>query len=58
MLILFLLNSNNSLALIFVTSTSSIFTMPAVGSINLEIHLTSVDFPLPDNPITTNVSPF
>ena len=58
MLILFLLKSNNSLPLIFVTSTSSILTVPEVGSINLEIHLTKVDFPLPDKPITTNVSPF
>ena len=58
MLILFLLNSNKSFELILVTSTSSIFTVPDVGSINLEMHLTNVDFPLPDRPITTNVSPF
>ena len=30
---------------------------PSVGSINLVKHLTNVDFPLPDNPITTKVSP-
>ena len=39
-------------------SISSIITDPDVGSINLVKHLTKVDFPLPDNPITTNVSPF
>ena len=37
---------------------SSIITVPDVGSISLDIHLTKVDFPLPDNPITTKVSPF
>ena len=37
---------------------SSILTSPAVGSINLDKHLTSGDFPLPERPITTNVSPF
>ena len=58
MLILFLLNSNKSFELILVTSTSSIFTVPDVGSINLEMHLTNVDFPLPERPITTKVSPF
>ena len=58
MLILFLLKSNNWLLLIFVTSISSIFTVPEVGSINLDIHLTKVDLPLPDKPITTKVSPF
>ena len=58
MLILFLLKSNNSPPLILVTSISSILTVPEVGSINLDIHLTNVDFPLPDNPITTKVSPF
>ena len=58
MLILFLLKSNNWLLLIFVTSISSIFTVPEVGSINLDMHLTKVDLPLPDKPITTKVSPF
>ena len=28
------------------------------ASVNLEIHLNNVDFPDPDKPITTNISPF
>ena len=32
-------------------------TEPAVGSINLVKHLTNVDLPEPDNPITTKTSP-
>jgi len=31
---------------------------PPVASVNLEIHLNNVDFPEPDKPITTNISPF
>ena len=31
---------------------------PPVASVNLEIHLRSVDLPEPDKPITTNISPF
>ena len=32
-------------------------TPPLVGSINLEMHLTTVDFPEPDKPMITNTSP-
>jgi hypothetical protein len=39
------------------TSSPSISTVPAVGSSSRLMHRTSVDFPLPDRPITTNVSP-
>ena len=38
-------------------SSPSINILPAVASVNLEIHLKRVDFPEPDNPITTSISP-
>ena len=38
------------------TSTSPISTFPAVGSIRRLTQRTKVDLPLPDNPMTTNVS--
>src|SRR6478735_534503 len=40
-----------------VTSTPSITTVPHVGAIKRVRHRTSVDFPLPDRPMTTNTSP-
>ena len=38
-------------------SSPSITNEPAVGSIKREIQRTSGDFPLPESPITTKVSP-
>jgi hypothetical protein len=32
--------------------------LPPVASVSLEIHLSNVDLPDPDRPITTNISPF
>ena len=37
--------------------SSSIKISPEVDSINRIKHLTKVDFPLPDKPMITNVSP-
>jgi len=42
---------------IVVISSPSINTLPPVGSISLFRQRMRVDFPLPESPITTNVSP-
>ena len=52
-----LLNSLNLAGSAFNTSSPLNKTEPAVGSINLVKHLTNVDLPEPDNPITTKTSP-
>ena len=39
-------------------SSPSIKILPPVASVNLEIHLSRVDLPEPDKPITTSISPF
>jgi len=57
MLNFFLLVFINSALSIFAKSSPSINTLPALGSIKRLINLTKVDFPLPDNPIITNISP-
>ena len=38
-------------------SSPSIKILPEVASVNLDMHRRSVDFPEPDKPITTNISP-
>ncbi len=44
-------------ALALVTSSPSMMTLPAVGSISRVRQRMSVLLPLPDSPITTNTSP-
>ena len=50
-------SSRNSSSSIAVISRSSSQTSPADGSINRLMHRTSVDFPHPESPMTTNSSP-
>ena len=50
-------SSRSSPALAAVTSCSAIRIVPAVGSISRISVRTSVDFPEPDRPMTTNTSP-
>ena len=50
-------NSVNSFSVYPSTSSPSIQTDPTVGSIKRLMHRTSVDLPLPERPMTTNVSP-
>ena len=56
--ILFLLNSINSLLFKLSKSCPSIKIFPSVASVSLDMHLSNVDLPEPDKPITTNISPF
>ena len=39
-------------------SSPSINIFPAVASVSLDMHRSNVDFPEPDNPMTTIISPF
>ena len=39
-------------------SSPSIKILPEVASVNLDIHLSNVDFPDPERPITTSISPW
>ena len=48
------ISSSSEYSRMFALSTN---TDPVVGSISLFMQRTSVDFPLPDSPITTKVSP-
>ena len=50
-------STRRAAASIAVTSSPSMRTVPDVGSINRDRQRINVDLPLPDRPITTNVSP-